>query len=145
MCTLSNWCCLIPLDTENDFIPFFYIFHLHFLKDLLMHITRCPSIFLMTSHNKIPWIQINPSRMHSLSSVQVHKNISKLSSLQSYVRIKPLILHSASSVHVPSLSINKCFYNGPGVVLSPLNHAWNVFLLFVNNPYTKTQSLSPNQ
>lgn len=82
--------------------------------------TRCPSTFIMASHNKIPLIQLNPLRMHSVSSVQVPKNISNFSSLQPYVRLKPLFLHSASSVRVPSLSINKCFYNGPKVVLSPL-------------------------
>ena len=58
--------------------------------------------------------------MHSVSTVQIPKNITNFSLLQPSVRIKPLNLQSASSFHVPSISINKCFYNGPKVVISPL-------------------------
>ena len=68
-------------------------------------------------------ITIKPIRMHSVSSLQIPKNTTNFSSLQPTVRIRPLNLHSAASVHVPSISINKCFNNGPKVILSPLKSA----------------------
>ena len=72
------------------------------------------------SYIKTPILKIKPLNMHSVSSVQIPQNVTNFSLLQPSVRLKPLNLHSASSFHVPSLSINKCFYNGPKVVLSPL-------------------------
>ena len=81
--------------------------------------------FIMDKLNNIPLIQIKPLRMHSVSSVQVPKNISNFNSLEPYVRLKPLNLNSATSFHVPSLSINKCFYNGPRIVISPLKSTFN--------------------
>ena len=62
----------------------------------------------------------SPIRMQSVSSLTIPNNITNLPSLQPVVRLRSLNLHSASSFRVPSISINKCFNNGPKVVLSPL-------------------------
>jgi hypothetical protein len=69
---------------------------------------------------KTPILKLAALNMHSVSTVQIPKNVTSFSLLQPSVRIKPLNLQSASSFHVPSISINKCFYNGPRVVISPL-------------------------
>ena len=55
--------------------------------------------------------------MHSVSTVRIPPSITYFSDLQPFVRIKPLELHSATSFHVLSTSINKCFNNGPKVVI----------------------------
>jgi len=68
--------------------------------------------------------------MHSVSTVQIPKNVTNFALLQPSVRIKPLNLQSASSFHVPLISINKCFYNGPKVAISPLKSSiqhWSSF------------------
>ncbi len=58
--------------------------------------------------------------MHSAYSVHIPSNTTNFASLQPYVPLTPLKLYSATSFHIPSRSINKCFHNGPKVVLSPL-------------------------
>ena len=73
---------------------FNYIVQLHFVTYLLMHITWCPSIFLMNDNNRVTLIQLNSLRMQFASSVQVPKSMCNFSSLQLYVRSKPLIFHS---------------------------------------------------
>ena len=62
-----------------------------------------------------------------MSSVQVPKDTSNFNSLEPCVRLKLLHLHSATSFHVPSLSVNKCFYDGPRIVISPLKSTLNSF------------------
>ena len=76
-------------------------------------------------------LNLQPLNLHSASSVFIPPNITDFKSLQPTVRLRPLQLHSASQFHVPSISINKCFYNGPKVVLSPLksiisNRSYNI-------------------
>ena len=82
-----------------------------------------------------PRICITPIRMHSVSALQILENTTNFSSLQPSVRIRPLHLHSAVSVCVPSISISKCFNNGPKVILSPLKSAIS------NSSYRKVLSL----
>ena len=69
---------------------------------------------------KIPKINIEPIKMHSVSSIQIPNSLNSFTSLQPVVRVKKLQLFSATTVNVPSISINKCFYNGPKIILSPL-------------------------
>ena len=69
---------------------------------------------------KKPILKLTALKMHSVSSFQIPQNVTIFSLLQPSVRLQPLNLQSASSFYVPSISINKCFHNGPKVVLSPL-------------------------
>lgn len=79
-----------------------------------------PHLHLMNKLNKKPLTRLQSLKMSSVSSVQVTK---KSSNLQPYVRLKRLNLQSAVSFRIPSVSINKCFYNGPKVLLSPIKSA----------------------
>ena len=81
--------------------------------------------------------------MHSVSTVQIPKNVTSFALLQPSVRIKPLNLQSASSFHVPSISINKCFYNGPKVVISPLKSSIQRLSSFNKRTLHKRHRLPP--
>ena len=65
-------------------------------------------------------LNTNTSNLNSVSSVHIPQNFTRFNTLQPTVRLKQLNLGSASSFHVPSLSLSSCFHNGPRVILSPL-------------------------
>ena len=70
-----------------------------------------------------PIINTNNGGVHSISSVIYPQCFTNNSAFQPIVRLKTLNLHSASTFHIPSMSINKCFHGGPKVILSPLNNS----------------------
>ena len=74
----------------------------------------------MNQLHKKTLLKVAGLQIHSGSSVKIPQNITNFSVLQPVVRLNTLNLHSASSFHVPSISINKCFHSGPKVVLSPI-------------------------
>ena len=114
-----------------------------------MFTNQCPSFsiqilkFKMATITRAKTIITSPIRIHSASSSQLPKIITNASSLQPVVRLKLINLHSASSIRIPSNSINKCFYNGPRVVLSPLKNARLGSSKFRHIPF-KTHRLYPN-
>lgn len=93
--------------------------------------------------NRKPLINLKPIRIHSVSSVQVPRNITTFSSLQPFVRLKALDLRSASSFRVPSISINKCFNNGPRVVLSPLKNSIRSVSSYFKRTLRRTHRVYP--
>ena len=96
----------------------------------------------MSHQYKILSIKLTPIRMQSVSSIQIPRNTSDISSLQPFVRLRPLNLPSALSFRVPSISFNKCFNNGPRVVLSPLKTSLSYSVDV--KPFYKTRRLYPN-
>ena len=62
--------------------------------------------------------------------MQVPKNITHFESLQPTVRLKRLQLCSAVSVNLPALSINKCLFNAPKIVLSPVKYSTQNYYQF---------------
>lgn len=77
----------------------------------------------MANLEKIINIKLAKLRMHSASSVQLPPNITDFRATQPYVKLRPLQLHSVSTFHIPSTSMNNCFHNSPRVVLSPLKNS----------------------
>jgi hypothetical protein len=77
----------------------------------------------MIKHNYNNSNQKQTRVTRSMSSIKIPHSLQALNNLQPIVKLVPLHLHTAASFTVPSLSINKCFLNGPKVVLSPLKSA----------------------
>ena len=89
----------------------------------------------MYQFNTKPIIKLNKLQMHSVSRVQIPNNLTNFTLLQPHVRLKKLQLCSATSINIPSTSINKCFYNGPKVVLSPLKYSIHSNISRSLNPF----------
>ena len=65
-------------------------------------------------------IKLLPLRLHSAASVHIPSNDTKLFRSYPSVTLSRLKLHSATSFVLPSVNISNCFHNAPKVTLSPL-------------------------
>ena len=74
----------------------------------------------MSKTNKSISILSSPFRMHSVSSIRTPANISNFGGMQPRVVLNRLKLSSAKSFYMPSVSVTKCFHQGPRIRLSPL-------------------------
>lgn len=68
-------------------------------------------------------IKLSPLRLHSATSLHIPKSDSNFLQSKPIVPLPRLKLHSATSFVLPSTSISNCFHNGPKVALSPLSNS----------------------
>ena len=76
--------------------------------------------YYMNRNKKSMKLKLLPLRLHSVASIHIPSNDTKLFRSNPSVTLSRLKLHSATSFVLPSVNISNCFHNAPKVTLSPL-------------------------